>query len=200
MGLVALLVSLPLDSQPPPALPNPVKPEIEIRVSKPHPLMLGSCDLLDSFGLSSGLLSSFGGKFVQYRPGHKEGPLDDFFHGVKAGFKSVGVKHIGDKLDTFLIENARLFTAIRSTTMGNALPRRTTIMAMGPTLSLLPSQWKARTIWSNGGLVTFSPTFILRSPDKFAEIMRVIRPANSWAAYIVPSVVEWASMSWNEPT
>jgi hypothetical protein len=115
--------------------------------------------------------------------------------GAGAGAEGVGST---PTLDTFFISNHKLVSHLRSSNLRDNIPRRTTIMSVGPTLALLPSQWRARKIWVSGGLVTFSPTFILRSSEKFGEIMKMIRTSHNWAAYVIPSVIEWAEMSWAE--
>lgn len=191
---------MPLDSDPFASLPNPVRPNFEDEI-KPAPADHTPRETLEAYGMSKHVLEGLSNRPAQYRFSHdRKTPLGVLQHKVHTGFKAYGVLPAHEnKSDAIIIENARAFSSIRSTTVTSVLPRRTAIMTIGPTLSLLPRQWHLRTIWQTGGLVTFSPTFILRSPEKFAEIVKLIRSAPNWAAYIVPAVLEWASMSWDEP-
>ncbi|WWD21222.1 hypothetical protein CI109_105706 [Kwoniella shandongensis] len=54
----------------------------------------------------------------------------------------------------------------------------------------------SKPVESQGGLVTFSPSLILRNPEALAQIMTVIQSSNSWGAYVIPSVIELAGKSW----
>jgi hypothetical protein len=99
-----------------------------------------------------------------------------------------------------LFKNHKMARAVKSSTIRSTANRRTRFFAFGPALHLAPSQWGLTEIWATGGLVTFSPTMILRHPEKFDEIMHNIRMAPNWAAYIIPEVVQWVQSSWKTPT
>ena len=198
----AFLVSLPLDSNRPPSLPNPVRPDFDIHQRKPEIPDDKPVSMLESYGIHQSLFDSLSGKPAQYRFSHVRTVLDNLQLGVHQGFSASGVRpnqgHDG-RVEALISENARPLHTLRSSIIQSAALRRTTLYAVGTSLSLLPHQWKLRTIWSTGGLVTFSPTFMLRSPDKFAEVMQIIRPASNWAAYVLPVVIEYCNKSWDEP-
>lgn len=204
VGIIALLVALPLDSDPLPLMPNPVRPILTLSspIKRAEPLE-GPLSLLDAYGISTDFLSSLRSKIAIFRYSHPVGPLDRLYSAVIDGFKVTGVKGLAPTNTVpphfLILSNARLGGAIRSGTLREAVQRRTSVMVLGPSLSLLPCQWRLRPVWKSGGLVTFSPTFILRSPDRFVEIMKTIRVSPNWAAYIIPGIVEWAEASWKEP-
>jgi hypothetical protein len=130
-----------------------------------------------------------------------DGPTDALHDSVIAAFKKHGARAANVQgTEVILVANHKRAKMLRSYFAREAITRRIAFYAFGPDLNLFPSQWTATRIWHSGGVVTFSPTFILRSPEKFAQIMDMIRPAPNWAAYIVPSVVEWCDRSWTEPT
>lgn len=198
ISMAILVLALPLDSDPPPLLPNPVQPELEVKDEKPraiktaYPLhILASYDLTPNFfyGLK-------GTRTVQY-PG-QQGHYDILSEFIEHEFKEQGVIPHNDQYppETVLFANSKSTKSVRSATLAATTSRRTKFYAAGPAMHLLPSQWGMREIWLTGGLVTFSPTFVLRSPAKFAEIMKMIRVAPHWAAYVTPQLVQWVHISW----
>jgi hypothetical protein len=202
VDFAAFLISLPLASASAPALPNPVRPVFNLDTSKPDIPEGKPVSIFESYGIAETLFDSLSGKAGQYRFSHARTPLDVLHRVVHEGFKRAGVQSVSTsygRIEAIVAENARLYHTLKSTTIIMALPRRTTIYSVGTSLALAPADWKLRTIWASGGLVTFSPTFILRSPDKFAEIMQMLRPATNWAAYVIPSVIEYCNNSWDEP-
>lgn len=201
ISLAMVLISLPLTSDPPPSLPNPARPDFDDEAyAKPDMELDERVALLDSVGLTRGFLLGLKGRTVSIYPA-QEGTTDVLKATIKSAFQAVGAYPPTEDAapDVIILFNAKLVKALRSQSLRSYLPRRTRIYVAGPSMSLYPSQWHLRAIWQTGALVTFSPTFILRSPERFGEIMKIIRASRSWAAYILPSVIEWASLSWAEP-
>ena len=136
-------------------------------------------------------------------PGHERDiNTDHLLSFVEHEFKEFGVvpPHDSQPLAHIWFANQKMAKAVRSGTLATWAMRNTKFFSVGPAFHLAPSQWRLREIWISGGLVTFSPTFILRSPEKFAEIMGMIKDApTSWGAYIVPQVVQWIAASWQNP-
>jgi hypothetical protein len=201
--IAALLVSLPLDSETRALLPNPVRPSFDTDpdLVKPTPGDIEPKEVLESYGVTNDIMQGLSGRPASYKFSHSPPTsLDVLHHKVHSAFKAFKVRPAGEnRSDAIFIENTRAGFTLRTHTVSVALPRRTSIVAMGPTLSLLPRQWRLRKIWETGGLVTFSPTYILRSPERFAESVKHVRGAPNWATYVVPAVLEWASLSWDEP-
>ena len=201
------VIELPLGSgsKNAPRLPNPVRPNLGEPAlydpvdQKPN-VLPQTTSLLDSYGLAHDFLATLRNRTVYKYPG-SEGPIDVLHDSVVEGFKMAGVRAIegADLPENMLVTNQKFTKTLRSSTVRAILSRRTPIYAFGPSLQLYPEQWTRQKIWQTGGLVTFSPTFILRSPDKFAEIMTTIRTVDTWAAYMLPSVIEWCHGSWSEP-
>jgi hypothetical protein len=202
VGMALLVISLALTSERPPTLPNPlrpnftvIQPEIKVPVDAN-----GQATLLESYGFTESYLNGFAHKAVQKYP-ESDGHFDLLYNSIMKQFKAKDVRPIEPNKhpDQIVFANARLGRSVRSSTLRAACIRRTKFHLAGPSLQLPPSLWTAREVWSTGGLVTFSPTFILRKPDKFAEIMQMIACTTNWAAYITPQVMLWAEASWREP-
>jgi len=200
--LAVFVLALPLESGsiPVPRLPNPVRPNFGETVDEKPAILPSEMSVLDSYGLDYAFMSSLRNRSAVKFTG-SEGPMDALHDSVIDGFKIAGVVPVEgtNPPDNLLVANQKFANTLRSSTVRGVLSRRTAIYAFGPNLQLYPSQWTRRKIWQKGGLVTFSPTFILRSPDKFVEIMKTIRSVDSWAAYVLPSVIEWCHTSWSEP-
>jgi hypothetical protein len=200
IGLALFLLALPLNEASSPMMPNPVKPiseDISLSPRKLDAPLPSPSPLLESYGLFPSTFERLSNRSAVIRWPSVQSFQQYQVHGTGPGAGADGVGST-PTLDTFFISNHKLASHLRSSNLRDNIPRRTTIMSVGPTLALLPSQWRARKIWISGGLVTFSPTFILRSPEKFGEIMKMIRTSHNWAAYVIPSVIEWAEMSWAE--
>jgi hypothetical protein len=182
-------------------MPNPVQPDFDAPSRKtPNAALQAFAPLLDTYGLSPPFLNRLSDRPAMFRYPQPIGPLDVLQPAVLNSFKRHKVLPGGtNNLDTLIITNHRLSSAMNSATLRETLPLRTTIKTVGPSLKLPPSLWPARSVWVSGGLVTFSPTFILKSPEKFGEIMEMIRGSHNWAAYVIPIVIEWTQSSWNEP-
>ena len=165
-------------------------------VNTRHLHLDGIVPLLASYGFASEFFETLRAKNVMKYPPRES--IDFLYDAIHQCFKSVGALS-GQPTEVFLVTNANMHRTVSSSNTRKILPRRTPIYAFGPNLQLYPSQWQLRRIWRSGGLVTFSPTFVLRSPEKFSEIMRLIRTSKGWAAYLLPSVLEWAQSSWAEP-
>ena len=199
-GVVLLLVSIPLTFNVSPQLPNPVRPDLNNELNTESEFSEGeTISLLDSFGVGRDFLLGLEGKVAIMYP-RAEGSVDYLNATLSSAFIQIGVAPLSKgHPDTFVIFNAKLANCLRSTRLRDLLSRRTKLYTVGPTMSTLPSQWSLRLVWQTGGLVTFSPTFILRSPERFGEIMKLIRASDTWAAYVLPSVIEWASLSLAQP-
>lgn len=200
IGMAMVLISMPLTSDPPPPLPNPVRPDFDESDAKPELSSAGSTAVLDTYGLTKDFLLDLEGRSTLMYPS-PEGSIDFLKATLRSAFKQIGVSPPPQDAapEVVIIFTSKLAKAVRSMSVCEALPRRTRFYAVGPTMSLLPSQWTLRPIWQTGGLVTFSPTSILRSPEKFGDIMKTIRASPSWAAYVLPAVIEWANLSWSQP-
>lgn len=203
VGMALIVLALPLDSVEPPMLPDPVRPDLlgpAVDIKPKHDMMLDQMHLLASYDLSPQYFKSLSGRpAVTYPP--KDGDYDLLKISVEREYQYHGVKpHDGSLPDHVLFDNAKMGRAVKSSTIRQTVNRRTQYFAAGPSLHLAPSQWKLTEIWRTGGLVTFSPTFILRNPKKFAEIMRIIRTAPNWEAYVIPELVQWVETSWKKPT
>jgi hypothetical protein len=170
-------------------------------------LLHGPNELIDTYGLSLDTLAEYKSKVVHFISAQEGVELDSLLSTIREGVEleerlgSEVAKSTtaGEIADTIFMENGRLTAAVRALNKANAWRTNSVIMTVGPTLSLLPSQWKARPIWARGALVTFSPTFLLSSPELVADVMRAIRPASHCTAYIIPSVIEWVNISWGVP-
>lgn len=91
--------------------------------------------------------------------------------------------------DVLLILNGAFHTVLRSGTFRRSLDRSTRYYSLGHDLMSMSPRWHLRPIWETGGLVTFSPSFLLGNFDIFTSIMKVIRTAPNWAAYIIPDTL-----------
>lgn len=198
VNMALLVLSIPLDSNPPPTLPNPVQPDVDVKDEKPRSIktaypvhILASYDLTPEF-----FYNLKGTRTIQY-PGQL-GHYDILSEFIAHEYQEQGVVGHSDQhpSDNVVFANSKYTRSVKSATLQATVGRRTRFYAAGPALHLLPSQWGLTEIWSTGGLVTFSPTFVLRSPAKFAEIMKMIRVAPNWAAYVTPQLVQWVHTSW----
>lgn len=88
--------------------------------------------------------------------------------------------------DVLLILNGAFQAVLRSGTFRRSLDRSTRYYSLGHDLMSMRPQWQLRPVWETGGLVTFSPSFLLGNFDIFTSIMKIIRTAPNWAAYIIP--------------
>ena len=201
IGIALLVVAIPLDTFPPPSLPNPVRPDLDIEEDKPKSnTLITQTHLFASYGLTPEYFRSLRKTRAVRYPG-QEGHYDVLHHLTEYEF-SVNEVIPYDELhapENVLFMNNKFTRAVRSSTLDKTVNRRTKYFSAGPALHLLPSQWKLREIWASGGLVTFSPTFVLRHPDKVAEIMSMVRIAPNWAAYVTPQLVQWVNASWKMP-
>lgn len=196
MSVVAIVLSIPVDGKPVPMLPNPVHPDFvsgdapEMPPNAPPKPMI----VAESYGFDSTMANSMSGGGVAIYPSHKTKLWTD----VRDQFMKYGLEPPpqGTPPATYVVLNSRWAEATASTSVTPCLSRRTQIYGYGPDLHLPAPQWRMKEMWKTGGLVTFSPTLILRSPDRFVEIMDIIRETPGWAAYIVPTTILWAQDSW----
>jgi len=201
IGIALLVLAIPLDTFPPPMIPNPVRPDIDVEEDKKVPnTVVTPTHLFASYGLSPEYFRSLRQTRAVRYPG-QEGHYDVLHFLVEHEFSVNDVIPYDEfhAPENVLFMNNKFNRAVKSSTLDKTVNRRTRYFSTGSALHLLPSQWKLREIWSTGGLVTFSPTFILRSPEKVAEIMSMIRIAPNWAAYVTPQVVQWVNASWRLP-
>lgn len=157
--------------------------------------------VLASYGLSPQYFASLAGRRVVVYPSI-ENDSETLHRRIEREFQNQSVMPHDETLppEQVLFKNNKMSRAVKSSTVKSTANRKCQYFAAGPALHLAPSQWGLTEIWATGGLVTFSPTMILRHPDKFDEIMNIIRLAPNWAAYIIPEVVQWVNSSWKIPT
>lgn len=201
IGMTLLVLALPLDSGPSPMLPNPAQPILDVKDEKPTTIKTGyPMHILASYDLTPDFFHALRGTRAIRYPG-QETHYDILGTFIEHEFTDKGVIPHNEQIppENVLFMNSKYTRAIKSTTLTRTVDRRTKYYAVGPALHLLPSQWALREIWATGGLVTFSPTFVLRSPGKLAEIMKMIRVAPNWAAYVTPQLVQWVHASWKLP-
>lgn len=201
-GIALVVVRLPLTSDPPPSLPNPVRPDLsDIDIKPRSDMNLDQVHVLASYGLFPRYFATLTGRPAVSYP-VRENDCDAFDIQLVREFQNQGVLPYDPQVrpDYILFKNGHMGRAIRSSTTRHTVNRRTQFSTVGPALHLAPSQWGLTEIWKTGGLVTFSPTFILRNPDKFSGIMTNIRTAPNWAAYVIPEVVQWLETSWKITT
>lgn len=197
--LIALLICLPLDGVSNGVLPDPitgVQQPVDNLLADPLPL-------LTAYGVTP-YLAQYAGKNVRYCP---DGPErhSDIMEAVREGFQNAKAKSFSGPADLLVAENTWLAIAKIPKTKSGTLPSNMKVLAVGPSLSLLPHQWQARPLWEFGGLVTFSPTLILQHPKMFQDIMdginlyrdkRIGDTHRGWAAYLAPPAVEFIDDSW----
>ncbi|ORX39150.1 hypothetical protein BD324DRAFT_313400 [Kockovaella imperatae] len=195
------VLQIPLTSVAPPELPNPVRANMIMDTKPVLPAVLHPASLLASYGISDEFLGQYRNRTVLKYPGG-ESRRDLVDSQLVAAFKRCDISGIKpNTLPSFVILlNQKFGKTIRSGSLRDAVPRETDLYVVGPSLSLYPSQYGLRRVWQTGGLITFSPTFILHSPEKFAAIMSLIRISGTWAAYVLPSIIEWCQQSWTIKT
>lgn len=203
VGVALFVLALPLTSAPPPDLPNPVRPDALIMTNlKPNIDMISGPDhMFASYGLSPQYFAALTGRrAIIYPPVENE--CDSLHRRIDKEFSFQNVLPHDDRAtpEHVLFKSNKMSRAVKSSTIRSTANRRTQYFAVGPAMHLAPSQWGLTEIWKTGGLVTFSPTMILRHPQKFNDIMNIIRMAPNWAAYIIPEVVQWVEASWKTIT
>lgn len=199
--LVFAVYEMPLDSRPPPMLPNPVRPfALLSHTSNTPPTSPRPVSIMESYGLADDSPIPLRDRSVLIYPG-RDGPLDTLYAAVTTFCTEHGLRGAGDgrPAEVALFNSGKMSRVVRSTSIRQNLARRARFVGFGPKLDLYPNQWRATEVWQRGGLVTFSPTFILRSPERFAAITKIIRAADTWAAYVVPEVLKWCDDSWKQP-
>ncbi|KAK6906162.1 hypothetical protein I203_100146 [Kwoniella mangroviensis CBS 8507] len=78
----------------------------------------------------------------------------------------------------------------------SALPTPATTPIQG-TKDSAPINFPLNPIDGQGGLVTFSPQLILRSPGKFVNVMKFCMTNPHWAAYFTPAAMEFINSGWS---
>lgn len=202
-GLIAIIISAPLVGRPIPQLPNPVQPDFvtgERALDSPDPPPIsGARTVAESYGFNQVAERNLSGKTVIILP--KDASMTSVYAQVVNQCVKSGV-HAPPKNGepkVLVIFNGYWLAVAQSGTLQRSLDRPVRFYAMGPDLQSPISSWTCKPIWETGGLVTFSPTFILRQPTKFQEIMEMIRETPNWAAYITPSSILWFEQSWKIP-
>ncbi|WVW79501.1 hypothetical protein I302_101470 [Kwoniella bestiolae CBS 10118] len=61
----------------------------------------------------------------------------------------------------------------------------------------VPVNFSLNAIDGDGGLVTFSPQLILRSPGTFINVMKFCMTHPHWAAYLTPAAMEFINIGWS---
>jgi len=199
--LVFAIYDMPLDSRPPPMLPNPIRPFVllshatDTPPSSPKPV-----SITDSYGLDDNSPIPLKDRYVLIYPG-RDGPLDTLYAAITSFCEGHGLRAAvdGRSAEVALLNSGKMSRVVRSTSIRQNLARRARFVSFGPNMDLYPSQWRATEVWHRGGLITFSPTFILRLPERFAAIMNIVRLADTWEAYVVPEVLRWCDESWKQP-
>ncbi|KAL7421226.1 hypothetical protein Q5752_004111 [Cryptotrichosporon argae] len=194
VGVVALVLGFPIIPPLAPPLLDPGRPNLSVKQLMQTALDITPDSVLSSYAIPPKFFEGLRGKTAVLLP---EGS-DELYAAIIAAFKSYDVVPYapGSVPNAVVIMNSYIPQAVRKSLVRPNFQRRTRFYSLGADLRLLPAHWTFRPIWTTGGLVTFSPTFILRSPDKLAEVMDLLRPVPNWGTYIIPSVVEWAEASW----
>lgn len=197
IGVVAIVVNIPLQGHAIPTLPNPVRPDFLTgeQADQGRPPQ-DPMNIAESYGFTRATVE-VGDTVMLYPP-------NDFGlypHAVEQAKRlSLSPPKQPNGPHWMILLNNYWLKSTRSQSVATYLSRSTRIFAMGPDFDIPISQWGLREIWKKGGLVTFSPTLLLREPQRFAEIMEVIRVTPGWAAYIPPSTVLWCEESWHNRT
>lgn len=199
ISMTAIVLSMPLESHSIPMLPNPVRPDFVTGQSDQEllPPIVDAMNVADSYGLNGEVLTNF-----------RERGTVSIYKSIDTGLYAQTVELCKEYQlqgfsqdrppNTFLLLNGLWARNIKSSSVRGYLTEPATrYYALGPDLQLPISHWRLREIWTGGGLVMLSPTFVLRSPDKVAAIMANIQETPGWAAYVHPSTIMWCEESWN---
>lgn len=201
-GATLFLVSLPLNSATPNPLPNPITAswttaaEPSASVST---LTMSTGEVSATYGVNEDLLQTWARRIVSVLS-----PLNRPYDILQIELWTRLIKNkcvLGENKDipdVVLIANSNVDYRwrIAPSKITRSLRRQTKFYTYGPSLRLPPCFWGMRPVWQTGGLVTFSPMFILQCPDKFDQAMEMIRTSPNWAAYIVPSALEYMERTW----
>jgi hypothetical protein len=197
-GPVLFLVEMPLVStQPTPKLPNPLRPlEAPLPSPEPHTAREETLSILETYGITPDFLGGLRGKVVAKYPPF-DSPIDYCRNTLVSALKTSGsvAGPEGATKDVLILMNHKFAKSVRHAILRAAVSAHTELYTVGPSLRLPPSEWRLKRIWARGGIVTFSPTFILQSPSEFEGIMATLRTSDSWFAYVTPSTAEWIEQS-----
>ncbi|KLT45233.1 hypothetical protein CC85DRAFT_290426 [Cutaneotrichosporon oleaginosum] len=169
-------------------LPNPLRPFVPGEESPPSigPRRVDS--IAASFGFDDKTASELGQqKTLSVIPANLSRTV--MYNELVHIASKCGVKPDKDVPETVLVLNGFFQSATMSRLFRRTLTKKTQYMSIGADLNSLISRWALRPIWKTGGLVTFSPTFFLFQHDRLNDIMKVVRSAPNWAAYIVPTTL-----------
>lgn len=194
--ILALVLSIPLNSHPVRSLPNPVRPDFtvgEIKSTVPPELPFRPQNLADSYGIDGDGLGKLKGSIQVYPSVRNELYRDTLANIKKAGLKPPAGSEAGSNI---LLFNAHWGQIVRSGSVAKGMEDNSKFYIAGPDLTLPADQWLLHPIWETGGLVTFSPTLILSDPVKFKETLDFIANVKGWVAYVHPSTVMWCQESW----
>ncbi|GMK55535.1 hypothetical protein CspeluHIS016_0205910 [Cutaneotrichosporon spelunceum] len=188
LSYVAFLVKVPLVSNDKVAnLPNPVRPfppKQTLATSTPRRLD----SIASSFGFDDNAASQLGSeKTLSVIPADFRTTV--LYQEIIATANRCGIRPGTDVPETALVLNGAFSSATTNSMFRRTLTKQTGYMSIGADLYSPISYWQLRPIWETGGLVTFSPTFFLFQHRTLADIMKVIRSAPNWAAYITPTTL-----------
>lgn len=189
LSYVAFVVKVPLVPNEKVAdLPNPVRP-FAAKETSPLPAAPKRLDnVAASFGFDEETASQLGSENTLCLLPAQLSPTVMYNELVNTATRC-NVKPNSDVPETILVLNGSFSFATSTGVFRRTLAKKTRYMSIGADLNSLISRWQLRHIWKTGGLVTFSPTFFLFQHDRLGEIMKVIRSAPNWAAYIAPTTL-----------
>ena len=201
IGVVAIVVTVPFDGPRIQNLPNPVRPDfVTGEPSGQEPLSRANAtptNLSEAYGFDSSTSQTFSrGTTMQIYPNLQHYKLFQEAIAQSRRLSLAPVTTNGPPPNSMICFNGHWNTTMRSSSVGRCVTGRTRLFSMGPDFGIPVQQWGLQEIWKTGGLVTFSPTLILRSPHQFADIMEHIRATPGWAAYVVPTTMLWCEESW----
>lgn len=189
---VALLLQVPLvPTTTVPDLPNPMRPFSTRETSVPPLVPRDAPNSAASYGLddeAAAQMAAHGGALC-ILPG-AQGKCALYNEVVQTAQKWQISAELKLPKNIIVLNGAFTMTAA-SSAFRNTLDRPTRIYSLGHDLMSLTTRWHMRPIWERGGLVTFSPSFLLFNYDRLGPIMRIIRTDPNWAAYIHPSTMIW---------
>lgn len=200
LNAIAVLIEVPYEANPLPQLPNPVRPDFafedlqSLRVPPVH--VPSALNVPDSYCFPQLAESKLRGRTMHILP--KVANETAFHSDLVKQCKAIGVQapQPGQDPEFVMVVDGMWTATVRTANFQRLIERRTKFYSLGPDLESPVASWTCQPIWQTGGLITFSPTLILRQPEKFLQIMASIRNTPNWAAYIAPTTVLWIEDSW----
>lgn len=191
--VIAIVISVPFVGPPSNDLPNPMR--LDKSEQDPTPHVSAAKTTAASYGFDEMTSVILGGMSHDIVPlGMADSTLSGEIEQQAARVDSLSSLNSDPKV--VIVLNGQWSSATRLENFQRMLERPVQFYSMGHDLESPVSTWTFRQIWKTGGLVMFSPTFILREPSKFRDLMAEIRSSPGWAAYIPPATVLWCKQSW----